>query len=521
MLTYVLNSRLILVFIIPFFLGSATILSFQPFNLTIINFLIFPFLFFIVCYINKKSKNTYRKKPYLINLFYVGYLFGIGFFFTGTYWISNSLTFDESFKNFVPFTLVIIPLCLGLFYGLGTLLIGKYIKLNFSSLLLFGGMISTIDFIRAKILTGFPWNLWAYSWSWFTEVIQILNPIGVFAYNLLSITFFLIPAIFLFKKFKYKGVFTISIILLFFVNYMYGNYVLNANEIKLKKNLEQNNFINIKIISPNFNLKYNLSSNQVDERLNKLIKYSDVKKNKKTLFIWPEGALSGKYFFEIKKYKKIINENFSNNHLIIFGVNTLDEKNNKFYNSFVIVDHNLNKIFQYNKIKLVPFGEFLPMQSLFEKLNLKKITEGIGSFSKGKITNSYLYDQINILPLICYEIIFSELVQNIKERKRVIINISEDAWFGNSIGPYQHFSKSIFRAVESNSFVIRSTNKGVSAVINNKGQIIKSLKNNESGNIEYQMPIFENEGGNKNDLIFFLLLFTYGLIFLNYKKNDY
>ena len=70
MLTYVLNSRLILVFIIPFFLGSATILSFQPFNLTIINFLIFPFLFFIVCYINKKSKNTYRKKPYLINLFY-------------------------------------------------------------------------------------------------------------------------------------------------------------------------------------------------------------------------------------------------------------------------------------------------------------------------------------------------------------------------------------------------------------------------------------------------------------------
>ena len=138
-------------------------------------------------------------------------------------------------------------------------------------------------------------------------------------------------------------------------------------------------------------------------------------------------------------------------------------------------------------------GNSYRCKGLFEKLNLKKITEGIGSFSKGKITNSYLYDQINILPLICYEIIFSELVQNIKERKRVIINISEDAWFGNSIGPYQHFSKSIFRAVESNSFVIRSTNKGVSAVINNKGQIIKSLKNNESGNIEYQMPIFENE----------------------------
>ena len=105
--------------------------------------------------------------------------------------------------------------------------------------------------------------------------------------------------------------------------------------------------------------------------------------------------------------------------------------------------------------------------------------------------------------------------------KKVIINISEDAWFGNSIGPYQHFSKSVFRAVESDSFVVRSTNKGVSAIINNKGQIVKSLKNNESGNIEYRLPIFENSGRNKNDLIFFLLLFTYGLIFLNYKKNDY
>ena len=521
MLTHIFNNRPMLVFIIPFFLGSLTILSFQPFNLTIINFLIFPFLFYIVSYINKRSKNTYRKKPFLVNLFYVGYLFGIGFFFTGTYWISNSLTFDESFKNFAPLTLIILPLLLGLFYGFGILFIGKYIKLNFISLLLFSGMLSVIDYVRAKILTGFPWNLWAYSWSWFTEIIQILNPVGLFAFNLLSITFFLAPTIFLFKKFKYKTPSIIIILLVFFTNYMHGNYIINTNKIELKKISEQNKFINIKLISTNFELKYKLINNQIDKRIKKLIKYSEAEKNKKTLFIWPEGALSGKYFFEIKKYKKLINESFSKNHLIIFGVNTLDKKNDKFYNSFVIIDHNLNKVFQYDKIKLVPFGEFMPMQKFFEKIGLKKITEGIGSFSKGKIKKNYLYNEIKIIPLICYEIIFSELIQGIKEKQKVIINISEDAWFGNSIGPYQHFSKSIFRAVESDSFVVRSTNKGVSAIINNKGQIIKSLKNNESGNIEYRLPIFENSGRNKNDLIFFLLLFTYCLIFLNYKKNDY
>ena len=159
-------------------------------------------------------------------------------------------------------------------------------------------------------------------------------------------------------------------------------------------------------------------------------------------------------------------------------------------------------------------------ENVFEKIGLKKITEGFGSFSKGNVNSIYSYENINIIPLICYEIIFPELIQKIRGQKNLLINISEDGWFGDSLGPYQHFSKSIFRAIESDSFVLRSANKGLSAVINNKGQIIKSLKNNETGNLEYRLPVLEKKGGNKNDLIFFVLLFTYCFIFLRYKKND-
>ncbi len=213
-------------------------------------------------------------------------------------------------------------------------------------------------------------------------------------------------------------------------------------------------------------------------------------------------------------------ENFSSNHLIALGINTLDNKNEKFYNSFIIVDRNLNKKFQYNKIKLVPFGEFLPFEYMLKKIGFKKITEGYGSFSKGNVSNTFFYENINVVPLICYEIIFPELIQKINSKKNLLINISEDGWFGDSIGPYQHFAKSIYRAIESDSFVLRSANKGLTAIINNNGQIIKSLKINESGNIEYLLPIKEKKGGNKNDLIFFVLLFTYCFIFLKYKKND-
>ena len=98
---------------------------------------------------------------------------------------------------------------------------------------------------------------------------------------------------------------------------------------------------------------------------------------------------------------------------------------------------------------------------------------------KGKHKNNILLEDLNILPLICYEVIFPSLIQNAEVGTNLVINISEDAWFGKTIGPDQHFAKSIFRAVESGSFFLRSANKGISAIINNKGVIIKQLNQNE------------------------------------------
>jgi len=122
--------------------------------------------------------------------------------------------------------------------------------------------------------------------------------------------------------------------------------------------------------------------------------------------------------------------------------------------------------------------------------------------------------------MICYEVIFPELIQKSDYKTNLIVNISEDGWFGNSIGPQQHFAKAIFRAVENNSFLVRSANKGISAIISNKGQIIKKLNVNEAGNIEMEVPLIISEYKNKNDLIFFILLFTYLIIFLIFKNKN-
>jgi apolipoprotein N-acyltransferase len=250
-----------------------------------------------------------------------------------------------------------------------------------------------------------------------------------------------------------------------------------------------------------------------------MIKFSEPDPDKKTLFVWPEGIFTGYNFDEIYQSKGLFEKNFTNNHKILLGINTKDKKTGEYFNSLLIVNNQFEIIHKYNKNKLVPFGEFLPFESFLQKLGLKKITQGYGSFSKGKTKTNIIIDNINMLPLICYEIIFPELIQTRGYQTNLLVNISEDGWFGNSIGPHQHFAKAIFRAIENNSFLARSANMGISSIIDNKGKVVKKLNINESGSIEMNIPLLNSKYKNKNDLIFFILLFTYLFIFLIFKKK--
>ena len=229
-----LNSRFILIFLFPLTLGALTVFSFQPFNYSYINFFVIPGLFLVTTYVKKKSKSTYRKKPYLLNLFLIGYLFGIGFFFAGTSWISNSLTFDENFRFLIPISLIGFPMFLGIFFGLGNLIVGPFLKNNFISILLFSSSYASMDFLRAKIFTGFPWNLWAYSWSWATETLQLLPVLGFFSFNLFCIIVYCSPLLLIFRKKFYLTTFVL-ITILFLCNLVYGSLIVNKNNEYLKK----------------------------------------------------------------------------------------------------------------------------------------------------------------------------------------------------------------------------------------------------------------------------------------------
>ena len=486
----------------PFILGVATSFSLPPYNFLIINFIIFPFLILLIIENIQESKFT---------VFKIGWFYGFGYFLSSLYWITNALTFEEIFKPLIPIALIVIPLFLGLFYGFG-ILIFSFFKLekNLFTILLFSLIFSVIEFVRGFILGGFPWNLIVYSWTKYTDFLQILTFIGTYSFNLISITLFLVPSVIFFNNsLRSKIIIIIFSIIFVGTNFYYGKHVKN-NYNKLESiSLDTT----IKIISPRIEIDRFFQNEDPYKIINELIKLSKPS-SEDTIFVFPEGILTSIFLEDIHIYKNFFKDSFLENHKILLGINS--NENSKIYNSMVVLDNNLNVLSKYNKNKLVPFGEFVPFENMLSKFGLKKITQGYQSFSSDKVRQIININNLSFVPLICYEIIYSGLINKQNEDFDFLLNISEDGWFGETIGPHQHFAHSIFRSIEEGKNLVRSANNGTSAFINPKGQLVDKIKSTNSGFIEIKAfrsakKTFFSTYGN---MIFFYFIFFYiSLIF--------
>ena len=494
-------------FLICLLLGILTSFSLPPYNLYFINFLTLPLLLYLlVNYVNKKTIS-----------FFVGWIFGFGYFISNLYWIANSLTFDVNFKFFIPFALILIPLFLGIFYGLVTFLCNFFnLKNKISSILIFSIFFGGIEFLRSFIFGGFPWNLTVFSLSKNLSSLQILTYIGTYSLNLLSTTIFLLPIIFFFKYKSSTKFFFLSFgLILVVVNYLHGNMKIKNFEKKMYDNLNTT----IRVISPNVPIEKFLTNTDTEKNINELIGLSNPNANKKTIFIFPEGIIASIYFKDLEFYKNIFKENYNINHNIILGISSINQ--NKIYNSLIALNSETELLYKYNKNKLVPFGEFLPFENFFKKIGLKKITQGYQSYSADDKREILEINQLKFIPLICYEIIYSGKINPKKNHYDFILNISEDGWFGKSIGPKQHLTHSIFRSIEEGKNVIRSTNNGISAFVNPKGQIIKQISQKGYFDVNEIKRVNKTHFAKHGNKIFFyfVLIYTTFIIILKIREN--
>ena len=218
-----MSKKLYIELIFLVILGAFTSLSLPPFNYFIINFFTFALFFYFLI---KKSNKLKNKK-----LFFVyGWIFGFGYFSTNLYWISISLTFDQNYKFLIPLTIFLIPSFLALFYGLISFIFLIFKPKNvLGSLLWFSLIFGVIEFVRGTILTGFPWNLIAYSFSNQLEFISVTSVIGTYGFNLFCILVFTCPAILLIKNTNRPLAFNISIFFIVILILIYGSMYKKKN----------------------------------------------------------------------------------------------------------------------------------------------------------------------------------------------------------------------------------------------------------------------------------------------------
>ena len=499
------------------FLGAISSYSLPPYNYFIINFITFS-LFFIFIFNKKKISNNKH-------FFQYGWYFGFGYFLFSLYWISISLTFDQSFKFLIPVAVILLPAFLAIFYGLITYLFSIFYSKNVViSFFIFSILFGTIEFARGSILTGFPWNLISFSFSNSVYFIQILSIIGTYSFNLICISLFTVPALFILKNSRTEIVVCFFFILISTAFLIFGKIRdNNFNSLESVKNS-----YTIKAISPNINLDRFYSKKDEIKIINELIELSSPSKIEPTIFLWPEGIIPDSYLREMSSYKKLFLNKFGENDLIIMGLNSVKRNNDKniFFNSMAIFNNKLDIIASYNKVNLVPFGEFTPFESILGLIGLKTVTNNYQSFSSGEtrtplhVKNSKI--DLTLLPLICYEIIYSGKLSK-DNNFDYIINISEDGWFGNSIGPEQHFAHSIFRSIESGKYIIRSANNGISAIINPIGIIEKKVEFGSTGYVKLtESKLVKSTPfmvyGNK---IFLMLILIYIFLIFSFNRLKY
>ena len=423
-----------------FILGIIFSLGFDPYNLPFISILSIGIFFLLNDYIYSHFKKNF------IFFFLTGLAFGFSFFLFSMYWVSNSVLVYPDLNYLIPIPLIGLPLILGTFYGMMQVSNFLFWNNNATRIFYFSIFWTLFEIIRGTFFTGLPWNLVAYSWTWSLSIMQSLSIFGV--YGLCFISCIISSSLF-FSMFK-KNTLLYPLISIFILSliFIYGYVRIDNYHDSYESSQE------VRLISSNFEQNNKWSQ----ESINKVMQLG----SKDKLSIFPETSIG-------------FTKNIPNNWI----TGSVRKENEKYYNSMQY-DGDF-----YNKQKLVPFTEFLPFESFLRLIDFNKLIPK-NFFSAGKDGQDF---NRKLLPSICYEGIFPmQILSKITDDTIVIINISNDAWFGKNAGPKQHLTHVRYRTIESGLPMIRSTNKGYSVLVNPIGRVIESIPINELNFIEFKIP---------------------------------
>jgi apolipoprotein N-acyltransferase len=426
--------------------------------------------------------------PSLRRAFVIGWGFGFGFFVAGLYWIGNAVLVDaERFGWLWPFAVSGLPAFLALFIAAAAvvthILVPPVKGTVITRVIVFTAMWAVAEWLRGNILTGFPWNLVGYAWSLSDLSAQSYALGGVTLMSVITVLAGAFPAVLIGgRKLALAWILPIILVLPFLA---YGAWRLQpADTVGVHEN------IRLRIVQPN--IPQHLKWRQDQKRLNfeKLIAISDTDKTAYNYLIWPESAAP--YFLEneVKRRRDIAAILPTGSHLITGAIRyrAAAGRISKLWNSVLVINHQGQVTGSYDKQHLVPFGEYLPKRDILSRIGIDKLAAGAIDYVAGRASGLMEVDGLPpFRALICYEVVFpNEVARN--PRPTWLLNVTNDAWYGDSSGPRQHFEIARARAIENGVPMVRVANTGISGIVDSYGRVVSKLAMNTSGVIDGNLP---------------------------------
>jgi apolipoprotein N-acyltransferase len=442
-----------------------------------------------------------RPERPLRSAFLRGWLVGVGYFGLSIWWVVEPFQVEPDLAWMAPFALVMMAGGLALFWGLGFLVYRAGGPRGFGRALVFAGALSAVEWLRGHVLGGFPWDLPGESWRAGSAPSQAAAVVGAYGLTWITVALGALPALAFDKAASplRRGLALAAAVL--GVGLLYAG---GAARLALARPLAEPP-VQIRVVQANIDQKEKWRSENLGLVFDAYARLTVAPASTPPrVVIWPEGALPAvidDLLAPGSPYVGRLQAALAPGQTLLMGANRAGRGRGgkvEYFNSLIALrreDAGLSVTGIYDKRQLVPFGEFMPLGDLASKIGLRSLVHMPEDFTAGPeprpITPAGLPP---VQPLICYEALFPHVTSGAAARAGFrpawIVNVSNDAWFGVTSGPWQHLNMASYRAIEEGLPVVRATPTGVSAVIDAFGRSasIMRLEMGKTGQIDARLP---------------------------------
>lgn len=517
---------------LAFVLGLISALAFAPIHAVPVLLVSFTGLIWLFqSDVSAGSEGGRKRRAALA--FFIGWWFGLGHFMAGLYWISLSFLVDaKTFAWMIPFALGGITGVLAIYSGLAVLVTHLTTQRAVPRLLMFAVYWAGFEWIRGWAFTGFPWNLVGIVWTPVEPVLQSASVIGVYGLGLLTILMMVLPAVLGAKEMSSRSRLT-SVgagLVLFAVLWGAGTLRLSSAEPGIVDG------VRLRLIQPNIAQKDKWVQNLRAQHFRTLLRLSRQPPQgpAPTHVIWPETA-TPLFLASQPNALSAAASIVPRGGALITGSPRAARAGGRLtglWNSIHVIDAGGQVRSTYDKTHLVPFGEYVPFRRY---LGFAKLTAGRTDFSAGPGPGQLIIPGLpSARPLVCYEAIFPGLSGPLSHgsdrepepRSGWLLNLTNDAWFGASSGPFQHLASTRLRAVEQGVPLIRVANTGITAVTDAYGRLQATTRLNQQAVLDVDLPaalptqtVYSRYGDWAALLLGILIVALAGIFRLKYRNS--